>query len=306
MKKWISVLTVLVMLCVTCLSVAAAPSPSKNTIAQSGTVVTSDGEKLSIDNPVDLSKYLLVEDTDELQAEKIQNYLNVAVFKVTMINIKSAEVIIYVPGIKATDTIIVRKYVKDSTTAKAETQSDSVIRTSNSEKKVNSGALLCSNEPVAKAYAEKGVTTYTQMASNAEVNTATAPTTGGKWVDIAAEVVGDNLIKIALTESTFIEVLKLDTSNSNNNNGNNNGNNNSGNTGNGTVTKPGSTAKPGSTTTRPGTTTSTTTSKPAGANTSKKAPKTGEGNALPVACAVFAGCAAGIAVCGMRQRRKTK
>ena len=306
MKKWISVLTVLVMLCVTCLSAAAAPSPSKNTIAQSGTIVTNNGEKLSIDNPVDLSKYLLVEDTDELQAEKIQNYLNVAVFKVTMINIKSAEVIIYVPGIKATDTIIVRKYVKDSTTAKAETQSDSVIRTSNSEKKVNSGALICSNEPVAKAYAEKGVTTYTQMASNAEVNTATAPTTGGKWVDIAAEVVGDNLIKIALTESTFIEVLKLDTSNSNNNNGNNNGNNNSGNTGNGTVTKPGSTAKPGSTTTKPGTTTSTTTSKPAGANTSKKAPKTGEGNALPVACAVFAGCAAGIAVCGMRQRRKTK
>ena len=306
MKKWISVLTVLVMLCVTCLSVAAAPSPSKNTIAQSGTVVTKDGEKISIDNPVDLSKYLQVEDTDELKAEEIQNYLNVAVFKVTMINIKSAEVIIYVPGIKATDTIIVRKYVKDSTTAKAETQSDSVIRTSDSEKKVNSGALLCSNEPVAKAYAEKGVTTYTQTASNAEVNTETAPTTGGKWVDIAAEVVGDNLIKIALTESTFIEVLKLDTSNSNNNNGNNNGNNNSGNTGNGTVTKPGSTAKPGSTTTRPGTTTSTTTSKPAGANTSKKAPKTGEGNALPVACAVFAGCAAGIAVCGMRQRRKTK
>lgn len=306
MKKWISVLTVMVMLCVTCLSAAAAPSPSKNTIAQSGTVVTKDGEKISIDNPVDLSKYLQVEDTDELKAEEIQNYLNVAVFKVTMINIKSAEVIIYVPGIKATDTIIVRKYVKDSTTAKAETQSDSVIRTSDSEKKVNSGALLCSNEPVAKAYAEKGVTTYTQTASNAEVNTATAPTTGGKWVDIAAEVVGDNLIKIALTESTFIEVLKLDTSNSNNNNGNNNGNNNSGNTGNGTVTKPGSTAKPGSTTTKPGTTTSTTTSKPAGANTSKKAPKTGEGNALPVACAVFAGCAAGIAVCGMRQRRKTK
>lgn len=306
MKKWISVLTVLVMLCVTCLSAAAAPSPSKNTIAQSGTVVTKDGEKLSIDNPVDLSKYLQVEDTNELKAEEIQNYLNVAVFKVTMINIKSAEVIIYVPGIKATDTIIVRKYVKDSTTAKAETQSDSVIRTSDSEKKVNSGALLCSNEPVAKAYAEKGVTTYTQTASNAEVNTATAPTTGGKWVDIAAEVVGDNLIKIALTESTFIEVLKLDTSNSNNNNGNNNGNNNSGNTGNGTVTKPGSTAKPGSTTTKPGTTTSTTTSKPAGANTSKKAPKTGEGNAFPVACAVFAGCAAGIAVCGMRQRRKTK
>ena len=306
MKKWISVLTVMVMLCVTCLSAAAAPSPSKNTIAQSGTIVTKDGEKISIDNPVDLSKYLQVEDTDELKAEEIQNYLNVAVFKVTMINIKSAEVIIYVPGIKATDTIIVRKYVKDSTTAKAETQSDSVIRTSDSEKKVNSGALLCSNEPVAKAYAEKGVTTYTQTASNAEVNTATAPTTGGKWVDIAAEVVGDNLIKIALTESTFIEVLKLDTSNSNNNNGNNNGNNNSGNTGNGTVTKPGSTAKPGSTTTRPGTTTSTTTSKPAGANTSKKAPKTGEGNALPVACAVFAGCAAGIAVCGMRQRRKTK
>lgn len=304
MKKWISVLTVMVMLCVTCLSAAAAPSPSKDTIAQSGTVVTNDGEKISIDNPDDLSKYLQVKDTDELQAEEIQNYLNVAVFKVTMINIKSAEVIIYVPGIKATDTIIVRKYVKDSTTAKAETQSDSVIRTSNSEKKGNSGALLCSNEPVAKAYAEKGVTTYTQMASNAEVNTATAPTTGGKWVDIAAEVVGDNMIKIALTESTFIEVLKLDTSNSNNNN--NNGNNNSGNTGNGTVTKPGSTAKPGSTTTRPGTTTSTTTSKPAGANTSKKAPKTGEGNAFPVACAVFAGCAAGIAVCGMRQRRKTK
>ncbi len=302
MKKWISVLTVMVMLCVTCLSAAAAPSPSKYTIAQSGTVVTNDGEKLSIDNPDDLSKYLLVEDTNELKAEEIQNYLTVAVFKATLINIKSAEVIIYVPGIKATDTVIVRKYVKDSTTAKAETQSDSVIRTSNSEKKGNSGALLCSNEPVAKAYAEKGVTTYTQMASNTEVNTATAPTTGGKWVDIAAEVVGDNLIKIALTESTFIEVLKLDTSNSNNNNGNNN----SGNTGNGTVTKPGSTAKPGSTTTRPGTTTSTTTSKPAGANTSKKAPKTGEGNALPVACAVFAGCAAGIAVCGMRQRRKTK
>lgn len=306
MKKWISVLTVLVMLCVTCLSAAAAPSPSKNTIAQSGTIVTNNGEKLSIDNPVDLSKYLQVEDTNELKAEEIQNYLNVAVFKVTMINIKSAEVTIYVPGIKATDTIIVRKYVKDSTTAKAETQPDSVICTSDSEKKVNSGALLCSNEPVAKAYAEKGVTTYTQTASNVEVSTETAPTTGGKWVDIAAEVVGDNLIKIALTESTFIEVLKLDTSNSNNNNGNNNGNNNSGNTGNGTVTKPGNTTKPGSTTTKPGTTTSTTTSKPAGANTSKKAPKTGEGNAFPVACAVFAGCAAGIAVCGMRQRRKTK
>ena len=76
MKKWISVLTVMVMLCVTCLSAAAAPSPSKNTIAQSGTIVTKDGEKISIDNPVDLSKYLQVEDTDELKAEEIQNYLS--------------------------------------------------------------------------------------------------------------------------------------------------------------------------------------------------------------------------------------
>ena len=192
MKRLISILTSLFLICVTCVpAMAAIVSPAKEVIPVRGTVTTTDGEKLIINDSDTLRKYLEIKNTD-VTAENISGYSVVAVFDTVFHGITDADVVLHVPGIKAGDTVIVRMYI------------------------------------------------------------------GGKWVDIEAEVVGDNEIRVHLTQEGTVEILKAVD-----NNGTNNSN-------------------------KPGTNSSTGTN---GKNSSSKSPKTGESNALPAACAVFALCA---------------
>lgn len=102
----------------------------------------------------------------------------------------------------------------------------------------------------------------------------------GQWVDIEAEVVGDDQIKVKLTQAGTIEIQKATGSNGGGgNSADNSGNNSNGNTG---------------------------TNNTQGSNTSSKSPKTGETNALPAAYAVFAVCGVAAVAAGMKLRKKVQ
>ena len=107
----------------------------------------------------------------------------------------------------------------------------------------------------------------------------------GQWVDVEAEVVGDNQVRVKLTQEGTIEILKASSNNGGNNTDADNSGNGTGNSGNNTNGSTGSDNTQGS-------------------NTSAKSPKTGETNALPTAYAVFAGCVLTVAVTGMKLRKK--
>lgn len=98
----------------------------------------------------------------------------------------------------------------------------------------------------------------------------------GEWVDVEAEVVGDNEVRVKFTQPGTYEILKVVSSNGNNGNGN--GSDASGNNG--------------------------TSGNTTGTNTSTKSPKTGESNALPVAYAVFALCVIAGVAAGSKLRKK--
>ena len=102
----------------------------------------------------------------------------------------------------------------------------------------------------------------------------------GQWVDVEAEVVGDDQIKVKLTQAGTIEIQKATGSNGGGvNSADNSGNNSNGNTG---------------------------TNNTQGSNTSSKSPKTGETNALPAAYAVFAVCGVAAVAAGMKLRKKVQ
>lgn len=102
----------------------------------------------------------------------------------------------------------------------------------------------------------------------------------GQWVDVEAEVVGDDQIKVKLTQAGTIEIQKATGSNGGGGNSADNfGNNSNGNTG---------------------------TNNTQGSNTSSKSPKTGETNALPAAYAVFAVCGVAAVAAGMKLRKKVQ
>lgn len=210
MKKIVSVLTALISVCVICVTaMAATSSPMKEIVPVNGTVTTTDGETITINDSDTLSKYLKITKTDT-PAEDLPGYSAIGAFDVEFTGITSADVVLHVPGVKAGDTVIVRMYVN------------------------------------------------------------------GEWVDVEAEVVGDNEVRVKFTQPGTYEILKAVSSNGNNGNGN--GSDASGNNG--------------------------TSGNTTGTNTSTKSPKTGESNALPAAYAVFALCVVAGVTAGSKLRKK--
>lgn len=219
MKKLISILVALVLTCMMCVTVMAdVSSPGKEVTPEEGTVTTTDGEKIDVNDPETLKQYVQIKDTD-VQAENISGYSPLTTFDVVFNGITSADVILHVPGVKIGDTILVRMLVN------------------------------------------------------------------GQWVDVEAEVVGDDQIRVKLTQAGTIEIQKVTGSNggggdnADNSGNNSNGNNSDGNTG---------------------------ANNTQGSNTSSKSPKTGETSALPAAYAVFAVCGVAAVAAGMKLRKKVQ
>ena len=214
MKKLISILAALVLTCMMCVTAMAdVSSPGKEVITEKGTVTTTDGEKIDVNDPETLKQYVQIKDTN-VQAENISGYSPLTTFEVNFNGITSADVILHVPGVKIVDTVLVRMFVN------------------------------------------------------------------GQWVDVEAEVVGDDQIKVKLTQAGTIEIQKATGSNGGGgNSADNSGNNSNGNTG---------------------------TNNTQGSNTSSKSPKTGETNALPAAYAVFAVCGVAAVAAGMKLRKKVQ
>lgn len=219
MKKLISILVALVLTCMMSVNaMAAVSSPGKEVIPEKGTVTTTDGEKIDVNDPETLKQYIQIKNTD-VQAENISGYSPLTTFDVVFNGITSADVILHVPGVKIGDTILVRILVN------------------------------------------------------------------GQWVDVEAEVVGDDQIRVKLTQAGTIEIQKATGSNggggdnADNSGNNSNGNNSDGNTG---------------------------ANNTQGSNTSSKSPKTGETSALPAAYAVFAVCGVAAVAAGMKLRKKVQ
>lgn len=147
MKKLISILAALVLTCMMSVNaMAAVSSPGKEVIPEKGTVTTTDGEKIDINDPETLKQYIQIKNTD-VQAENISGYSPLTTFDVVFNGITSADVILHVPGVKIGDTILVRMLVN------------------------------------------------------------------GQWVDVEAEVVGDDQIRVKLTQAGTIEIQKATGSN---------------------------------------------------------------------------------------------
>lgn len=219
MKKLISILVALVLTCMMSVNaMAAVSSPGKEVIPEKGTVTTTDGEKIDVNDPETLKQYIQIKNTD-VQAENISGYSPLTTFDVVFNGITSADVILHVPGVKIGDTILVRILVN------------------------------------------------------------------GQWVDVEAEVVGDDQIRVKLTQAGTIEIQKATGSNggggdnADNSGNNSNGNNSDGNTG---------------------------ANNTQGSNTSSKSPKTGETSALSAAYAVFAVCGVAAVAAGMKLRKKVQ
>mgnify|MGYP004462995183 FL=1 len=214
MKKLISILAALVLTCMMSVNaMAAVSSPGKEVIPEKGTVTTTDGEKIDVNDSETLKQYIQIKNTD-VQAENISGYSPLTTFDVVFNGITGADVILHVPGVKIGDTVIVRMFVN------------------------------------------------------------------GQWVDVEAEVVGDDQIKVKLTQAGTIEIQKATGSNGGGgDNTDNSGNNSDGNTG---------------------------ANNTQGSNTSSKSPKTGETSALPAAYAVFAVCGVAAVAAGMKLRKKVQ
>lgn len=219
MKKLISILVALVLTCMMSVNaMAAVSSPGKEVIPEKGTITTTDGEKIDVNDPETLKQYIQIKNTD-VQAENISGYSPLTTFDVVFNGITSADVILHVPGVKIGDTILVRILVN------------------------------------------------------------------GQWVDVEAEVVGDDQIRVKLTQAGTIEIQKATGSNGGGgDNADNSGNNSNGNN---------SDENTGANNTQ-------------GSNTSSKSPKTGETSALPAAYAVFAVCGVAAVAAGMKLRKKVQ
>ena len=147
MKKLISILAALVLTCMMSVNaMAAVSSPGKEVIPEKGTVTTTDGETIDINDPETLKQYIQIKNTD-VQAENISGYSPLTTFDVVFNGIIVADVILHVPGVKIGDTILVRMLVN------------------------------------------------------------------GQWVDVEAEVVGDDQIRVKLTQAGTIEIQKATGSN---------------------------------------------------------------------------------------------
>ncbi len=114
MKKIISVLAMLVLICTSCIGVMAAPSvssPVKETTPVSGTITLSDGSVITVNDAETMQKYIVIRGTD-VAAEQISGYSSLAVFEAVFKDgVQSGTVVFHVAGVKAGDKLIVRMLV---------------------------------------------------------------------------------------------------------------------------------------------------------------------------------------------------
>lgn len=89
--------------------------PAREIEAWSGTVITIDGEAIVITYKDGMKKYLSIL-SSATQPETITGYSKLAVIEVNFIDIVSADAVLYVPGVKEGDTIIVKRYDSGSWT----------------------------------------------------------------------------------------------------------------------------------------------------------------------------------------------
>ena len=121
-----------------------AESPYAEVNVSNATVTTTSGSSLTLTDKNDISKYLTFADS-AVKGENINNYSILSVHDIYFINIVSADIIAWIPGVTTSDTVIVKQY----------------------------------NESA--------------------------------WEEIETEVIGDNQMRINLTQEGTIEILKLNT-----------------------------------------------------------------------------------------------
>ena len=111
MKRIISVLTMLVLTCTTCISVMAVPSPRRGAVPVRGTITLSDGSVIAVDDEETMQKYVVLHETD-VQPEQISGYSVITTLEVEFKDgVQSAIVVLHIPGIKKGDRLIVRMLI---------------------------------------------------------------------------------------------------------------------------------------------------------------------------------------------------
>lgn len=102
---------VAMMLSMTISAMAAAPSPGTEVKPNGGEIVLEDGTVIQVDNPDEMAEFIQITKS-EVKPETMDGYTNLSTIDVKLAdNVDSMKVILYVPGVKKGDTIIVRMLV---------------------------------------------------------------------------------------------------------------------------------------------------------------------------------------------------
>lgn len=102
---------VAMMLSMTISAMAAAPSPGTEVKPNGGEIVLVDGTVIQVDNPDEMAEFIQITKS-EVKPETMDGYTNLSTIDVKLAdNVDSMKVILYVPGVKKGDTIIVRMLV---------------------------------------------------------------------------------------------------------------------------------------------------------------------------------------------------
>lgn len=102
---------VAMMLSMTISAMAAAPSPGTEVKPNGGEIVLEDGTVIQVDNPDEMAEFIQITES-EVKPETMDGHTNLSTIDVKLAdNVDSMKVILYVPGVKKGDTIIVRMLV---------------------------------------------------------------------------------------------------------------------------------------------------------------------------------------------------
>lgn len=102
---------VAMMLSMTISAMAAAPSPGTEVKPNGGEIVLEDGTVIQVDNPDEMAEFIQTTES-EVKPETMDGHTNLSTIDVKLAdNVDSMKVILYVPGVKKGDTIIVRMLV---------------------------------------------------------------------------------------------------------------------------------------------------------------------------------------------------
>ena len=112
MKKMITFICMsLLSLCLCVPAMAAASSPGTDVKPEEGTIVKGDGTTVDITDPEELKEYLDIREPSAAP-ETVEDYVTMNSFDVTLpSDVASAEVTLYVPGVKKGDVVMVRIFV---------------------------------------------------------------------------------------------------------------------------------------------------------------------------------------------------